>query len=196
MSKYLLPCSCGANIPVSRSQAGMNLPCPQCGKKIEVPTIRQMSTLEAVDASVSTAKNSTSPNSLRIFAALSLIVGLVALFYGGRLFLERYSIISVLAKQDMDLSKTEDDFLADMRKTSMSFTPADTWDYWNELTTEGMVDPNPPDLFKFKRFLEGRYPWMQGSLIIAGISLMMFAISSIIMFRGSRFADKIQPSTE
>jgi hypothetical protein len=44
---YLLPCSCGSEIPVASAQAGGSVRCA-CGQEIEVPTLRVMTTLRSV----------------------------------------------------------------------------------------------------------------------------------------------------
>jgi len=45
--KYLLPCSCGKNIPVDVGQAGQMVTCA-CGAAIEVPTMLQLRKLRRV----------------------------------------------------------------------------------------------------------------------------------------------------
>jgi hypothetical protein len=45
MPKYLLPCSCGQNVPVGVHQAGLSVACA-CGKQLEVPTRRGITQLE------------------------------------------------------------------------------------------------------------------------------------------------------
>lgn len=45
MKRYLLPCSCGRNLPVEMSQAGQHVVC-KCGGLLEVPTLRSLRELE------------------------------------------------------------------------------------------------------------------------------------------------------
>jgi len=45
VTRYLLPCSCGREIPVEMSQAGQTLSCP-CGARLEVPTMRDLAQLK------------------------------------------------------------------------------------------------------------------------------------------------------
>ena len=186
MSQYLLPCSCGANIPVSRSQAGMSLPCPQCAKILDVPTIRNMASLAAISDTPEKAKSSRAPIWLGPVAAIAFLVAVAAFFYCGSLVWERYQILSSLAAQKIDLAITEEDFLSDLRKMASESSPADTWDYWNVMVRRGLSDANPPDVFRVKRYLESQKPLIWGSLATAVISLAVFGVSALIMQRARR----------
>ena len=186
MSQYLLPCSCGANIPVSRSQAGMSLPCPKCAKILDVPTIRNMASLAAISDTPEKAKSSRAPIWLGPVAAIAFLVAVAAFFYCGSLVWERYQILSSLAAQKIDLAITEEDFLSDLRKMASESSPADTWDYWNVMVRRGLSDANPPDVFRVKRYLESQKPLIWGSLATAVISLAVFGVSALIMQRARR----------
>ena len=186
MSQYLLPCSCGANIPVSRSQAGMSLPCPQCAKSLDVPTIRNMASLASISDTPEKAKSSSAPIWLGPVAAIAFLAAVAASFYCGSLIWERYQILSTLAEQKMDLTITEEDYLSDRRKLASKSSPADTWDYWNVMARQGLSDANPPDLFRVKRYLESGMPLIWGSLATAVLSFAVFAISALIMQRAKR----------
>ena len=186
MSQYLLPCSCGANIPVSRSQAGMSLPCPQCAKILDVPTIRNMAALPAISDTPEKAKSSRAPIWLGPVAAIAFLVAVAAFFYCGSLVWERYQILSSLAAQKIGLAITEEDFLSDLRKMASESSPADTWDYWNVMVRRGLSDANPPDVFRVKRYLESQKPLIWGSLATAVISLAVFGVSALIMQRARR----------
>lgn len=41
MTKHLIPCECGQQLPVSLGQAGETVACP-CGRSVEVPTLRRL----------------------------------------------------------------------------------------------------------------------------------------------------------
>lgn len=183
MSQFLLPCACGANIPVNRSQAGMSLPCPQCGNAIEVPTIRKLASFASAAPAKKVIKPTKSWNLLGAIAAISFIAGLIGLTYGGYLVYDRYSITSQLAQNEVDLNKTEEEFMEMIRTKALQSPPSDTWDYWNVMIEEGLKDPDPPDIFKFQRYLASRVPEMIGSLAAGGIGLTLFAISAFLMQR-------------
>jgi len=181
MSQFLLPCACGANMPVNRSQAGMSLPCPNCGKTVEVPTIRKLAEFATSAPVKKQAKSSQSATWLGPIAALSLIVGLIAFAYAGYLYYERYSYVALINQSGGNLNVKEADFLEDIRNHALESAPADTWDYWNIMLEEGLPDPDPPDLFKIKRYLASRAPMLFGSLFTGGIGLAIFAFSSFLL---------------
>ena len=181
MSQFLLPCSCGAKLPVSKSQAGMSLPCPECGVLVEVPTIRKLSTLATAIPEKKRAKAGKGLNWLGPVAAISLLVGIVALSYAGYLFYERRTYIAFAVQNGASLDVKESDFIADIRKSAEQSAPADTWDYWNTMINDGLKDPNPPDLFKMKRYLEARLPTMLNSLWVGLASAAVFVGTSFLI---------------
>ena len=186
MSQFLLPCACGAKIPVNRSQAGMSLPCPQCGQAIDVPTIRKLAEFASVVSAKKAIKSNNAWNWLGPIAAISFIVGLIALTYGGYLAYERYSYISQLTASGANLETTEAELIEEIRKKALQSTPADTWDYWNIMIVDGLKDPDPPDLFKFKRYLASRVPEIRGSFITVGVCVAIFALCSFVMQRSRK----------
>jgi len=186
MSQFLLPCPCGASIPVNRSQAGMSLPCPQCGKTIEIPTIRKLAEFAVAVPAYKPVKSAASLRWLGPIAAVSLIICLIGFTYGGYLAIERYSLISELNKSNVSLDSNEEDFLARTRKAALQSAPADTWDYLNVMIEKGLQSPNPPDFFKVKRYLESRVPPMQISLWTGCFSFAVFTIAAFVLHRGKK----------
>lgn len=183
MSQFLLPCLCGAKIPVNRSQAGMTLPCPECGKAIEVPTIRKLTPFAVTTPAKKETKATNSWKLLGPVAALGFLVGLLGLAYGGSLLYERYETISQVTQAGMDLNRTEEEFIAGVRENALKSAPSDTWDYWNVMLEEGLSDPKPPDLFRVKRYLASRLPTMIGALITGGVGILIFSLSAFLMQR-------------
>lgn len=57
-AKYLLPCSCGRQIPVEASQAGQQIRCP-CGAAVEVPAMRGLAELERATPEPATGRSSS-----------------------------------------------------------------------------------------------------------------------------------------
>ena len=88
MSKYLLPCECGKGLIIDTSQAGQRIAC-DCGVLLEVPTLRGVRALEAVQENPSTSRAAADWDSSRgmIFAgSLILFVigaGVTYLGYAG-----------------------------------------------------------------------------------------------------------------
>lgn len=71
MSDYLLPCTCGKKIGVTKSQAGQTVRCT-CGTELEVPTLRNLSELERVGTR-GVAKTTTWTNRHRLVFSLAIV---------------------------------------------------------------------------------------------------------------------------
>lgn len=183
MSQFLLPCTCGAKIPVNRSQAGMTLPCSQCGQAVDVPTIRKLAEYAFAVPVTKELKSGRSLMWMGPIAAISFVLGIIGLAYGGNLAYERYYLTSDMVNQGVDLNLTEADFVADVRKNALESEPADTWDYWNIMVEEGLKDASPPNIFRVKRYLASRQPMLLGSVIIGGVSMAIFAFLTLLMQR-------------
>lgn len=50
MSAFLLPCTCGSDIRVTRAQAGGTTTCPSCGREAAVPKFRDLARLKVAGA--------------------------------------------------------------------------------------------------------------------------------------------------
>ncbi len=183
MSQFLLPCSCGAKLPVNKSQAGMSLPCPECGVSVEVPTIRKLSSLATMIPEKKRAKAGQGLKWLGPVAAISLLVGIVGLSYAGYLFYERRTYRGFAVENGANMDVKESDFMADIRKSAEQSAPADTWDYWNTMINEGLKDPNPPDVFKLKRYLESKLPTLLNSLWVGLAGAAVFVGTSFLIQR-------------
>jgi len=178
MSQFVLPCACGAQIPVNRSQAGMSLPCPQCGKPVEVPTIRKLAEFASDVVEKNDSARSGALKWLTPVAAISFIVGLIGLSYAGYLCYERYDYLLFVAQIGGELNLSEEDFIKEIRKSASQSPPADTWDYWNTMLYDGLKDASPPDLFRVKRYLEARWPTLVLSFLVGLTGLCVFGVCS------------------
>jgi len=159
----------------------MSLPCPECGVSVDVPTIRKLSVLATALPEKKRAKARNSLNWLGPLAAISLIVGVIGLSYAGYLFYERRTYISIAVQNGARLDVKESEFLADTRKSAEQLAPADTWDYWNMMLNDGMKNPDPPDVFKLKRFLESKIPTMLNSLWLGLAGTAVFIVTSLLI---------------
>ena len=164
----------------------MSIPCHQCGKAIDVPTIRKLNEFAVAVPATKSSKSGSSTKWLGPVAAISLIVCLISFSYAGYLALERYALVEEMVANKADLSATEEDFLSQTRKAALRSQPADTWDYLNVMIEKGLQAPNPPDFFKVKRYLASRLPPLQISLTIGGITLAIFGIAAFVLQRGRK----------
>jgi hypothetical protein len=181
MSQFLLPCVCGSKIPVNRSQAGMSLACSQCGQVVEVPTIRNLSQFEVVSSPTARPKSMQLTKWLGPVAVLSLLVGLFGLAYAGFLYYERSGYYAMIRHYKADIKMTEADFAAKEREFAMRSTPADTWDNWNKMLSGGLQDPDPPDFFRVKRFLEKRWPTLVWTSTVGLVGMLVFGLCTVVI---------------
>lgn len=175
MSRYLLPCDCGAKLPISISQAGTTAPCPSCSKILEIPTTRQIRLLE-IDADKVVPANPTASGGalLRVVAALLLLVGLATLCIGGYLVYERRI-------SGIDFKVTEELEIQLGYEAVLKQPPSDTWDYWKYLSEQGLGREVPAPYFQVKRYLDSREPWMYRMFATGGISLAAFAVLCVLI---------------
>lgn len=45
MTLHILTCECGRSVPVGAGQAGSEMPCPGCGKRLQIPKLRDLQAL-------------------------------------------------------------------------------------------------------------------------------------------------------
>ena len=164
----------------------MTLPCPTCGKKCDVPTIRKLAELQIATAAQAEKKRSSQPIWLGLVAAFSLIVGLCALIYCASLGWERYRFTSELSKAGVNIQHSEKEYLDEMRRFASQSQPADTWDYWNLMAEEGIQTPTTPEFFRIQRYLEYKLPWIYGSLTVALSGLGLFGVLALVLQRSRR----------
>lgn len=81
MSDYLLPCTCGKKLGVTKSQAGQSVRCA-CGKELEVPTLRGMAALERVGTpGAASPKSWNNRHRVAFLLAIAALVGVLAAGY-------------------------------------------------------------------------------------------------------------------
>jgi hypothetical protein len=116
---YLLPCQCGQRIPVEATQSGQEVTCP-CGRRLEVPTMRKLSTLERTRRPERTRPPSTSWGARQAVFLLGVIITLAGLAFAAYLYLKRPQIPPVV-----DLN------------------PRQTWIVWQQEIRPGLTQPPP-----------------------------------------------------
>jgi len=76
MTLYRLTCDCGNTVTVSRSQAGLTVPCA-CGRQVNVPTLRDLAQYGVEDQPTTRPKGTWGPRQGFIF--LGLLVAAVGI---------------------------------------------------------------------------------------------------------------------
>lgn len=117
MSKYLLSCQCGKNVPVDIGQAGGRVVCA-CGKELEVPALRNLRHLPLDQSTVEKPRTAWNPR--KGFIAAGAIIA--ALLVGGALWsrltepvVPKFDPAGHLSAVDTQLDK---------------MTPMDSWMRW------------------------------------------------------------------
>jgi len=89
---HLLPCPhCDAKLSVAPSQAGDNMPCPECGQSVAIPSLGQIRQLPQAEQEASSTQSSGSATQSDVSAirrAGFLLFGLIAI---GSLMIAAYS---------------------------------------------------------------------------------------------------------
>lgn len=183
MSQYQLTCDCGAIVPVSVSQAGANVPCPQCSKAIQIPGTRQLRALPpvAVDPASAIRRRDGQSTGLAGFVGRAIAAGLLALAtwglgYGGYLAYLRWTA-------PIEFGHSEDEFYSGLYDQSLQDPPARAWDHWQYIVETGLPDHNPPIYFVLVDMFEKQRPWMIGALVVGALSLIAFISLSVLQFR-------------
>lgn len=180
--RYLLSCPCGHKIPVSRSQAGSQLPCPICGQTLEVPTIRGLANLplEQQPPAEGTVGKRTAPRwsiARRVAAAVCFCVALIGFIIGGMLLIVRLSL---------DTGWTLEGELEYGDAMIAQYEPAELWDAWASFRQEGLGPKNPPPHVIMQRDLQARDPYLYGAFGFATAGLIGWLLTIFTAPRASR----------
>lgn len=136
-TKYLLPCSCGATLPIELGQAGQLLTC-QCGTVINVPKMREIAKLKCVDVaeSVRPRANWSRVQGVLFSGGILLTVAslLIAAYFG-----YGWSQIPILSQP------TETDTDAWVEKVLAKMSPDELIGRWHELESGGLGQWYPPE---------------------------------------------------
>lgn len=77
----------------------------------------------------------------------------------------------------VNLNMTEEDYVKDMSVGLDELSPASTWDTWNNLADNGLMNIETPNYFRYKRSFEAAAPKMYTCLGIGFASFFGFVIS-------------------
>ncbi|MEZ6134317.1 MAG: hypothetical protein R3C53_05330 [Pirellulaceae bacterium] len=161
---HLLICECGNEIPVSRSQAGQELPC-ECGRTVKVPTLRGLSALPTVENSV---KSSTVDSTGSKWAgwrgslfALAICTILVSGIFTGTCLYYRWTI---------NTDYTTEDFIAEGDRFYDSLNPVELSLSWNDFQKFNIGQKMPPAFFIMGKHADrlDRWSMIGGSICLIG----------------------------
>jgi len=136
--KYLLPCEkCGEKTPIDVNQAGQQIAC-QCGQMLEIPSlrgIRELDVLEVLDdAGTAAPRTSWNPGRGIVFVGglVVCLFGLAVLSLAGLNW--KHIIVPDRPTTNFERIGVEID----------AMTPAQAWDEWGRLRTDGIGRYRPP----------------------------------------------------
>jgi hypothetical protein len=167
-ARYMLPCSCGRNIPVELRQAGEIIKC-ECGTSVEVPTLGGIKNLQRVETDAEPKKATdiwTTGHRLTFFGGLVILAGVVI---GGWLFWTR--------PVDPYANFTPEQMI----QAAASRTPIQSLRLWQMLVSSGLEHHKraaeidyADNLLKFRV-----YWWILG--IVFGIGVALVAAGIIVL---------------
>lgn len=142
---HLLTCECGLSHRVGRSQAGQQISC-ECGKELQVPTLRGLSELplaeeKGVDASQSSAWKGWRAPTLATCSGLLVL----SLLYSGYAFLQSFR---------NDLNYSTEDFIAEGDAAIDTFGPDELSITWTDFQTLGLRNRASPMFHVYNLYSE------------------------------------------
>ena len=176
-TKYLLPCTCGRQVKVDASQAGLTVAC-RCGAQLEVPTLRGLKQLEQVDDAprhVSRGGEGWGPRQAMILGGL-LLVGL-SLAGGGYLY------------ATLPAEPIEPEFAINrelLQKQVESMNLSQTFALWTHMVKNGL-DPKPHAAIRnykaqkkqYEAIMRSRRHWAIADATVGAVGLLI-AISGML----------------
>ncbi len=153
--RYLLPCSCGREIPIEVGQAGQVVHC-QCGATLEAPTLLRLKSLKRVVEEVSAETRRKPRWGLRQrLALLGMAIAVPFLILAAISFVGRPRRQAVLTYAPLD-----------------SLTYVQTWQVWQDLQRGVGRRPNTAETL-FSEALKFNHRWIAIFLAVAGVGIML-----------------------
>ena len=163
-TRFQLPCSCGETIPVARSQAGLDVTCPQCRQQQRVPKLARLQELPRIVEETDAHHWGTAQ--LLTFAGIVItLLGLVMAAW------KWYSLgPSPMSHMERLYGPPPEDF-----------SPAETLLFWEQIQREGLDPrfPVPPGAQNFESLQNNwlaHRTWVWIWLAMAGVGLLVSAI--------------------
>ncbi len=163
-AKYYLPCHCGHQLIVERSQAGETVHCT-CGTSLQVPTLLQMNMLEEVTESATARKPSPTWGWRERLRLLGIILLIVSLIGGGVLLWSR--------PRNDPFSPEE------IQRAARALAPVDTWENWQRMKQglDRRIDK------RYEAAMEKFRIWRAVSVVV-GLSGIALIVAGTIPHRG------------
>lgn len=138
-TKYLLPCSCGREIPVDIAKAGQEVQCA-CGASLEVPTLQGLKALNR--APLQTPPPGKAAWGLRQQLLLvGAVVTMIALLAAGYLFFNRPQMLDITAVSPLHAWHIWQDLRLGVRQSQAEYRIFDAMvaNYWRWLGVVSVI---------------------------------------------------------
>ena len=155
--KYLLPCSCGNNIPIETTQAGQSVVC-SCGRTIDIPSMQGVRRLPQVRDSLEQRGSASAYGGVAVGLA---ILALVILGIGGTLMYRARAPIFIPMEYQ---------------------SPFDTWLMWQDLK-EGVRVPEYAES-DYQRARRAYRQYMAISWVVIIVGGLLLASAGLVALRG------------
>jgi len=161
---HLLPCPhCDAKLSVAPSQAGDNMPCPECGQSVAIPSLGQIRQLPQAEQEASSTQSSGSATQSDVSAirrAGFLLFGLIAI---GSLMIAAYSGIRWYL---IDVPATTEEHIAMIREEYAEAPAAQLIREFEDMERYGLELATP---YRYKVIENERNDWGQNASIAGAI---------------------------
>ncbi|WP_153559057.1 hypothetical protein [Roseimaritima sediminicola] len=131
---YALPCSCGHTLAVSPGQAGDQISCPECGRAVSIPLLRELRQLPRVARDEDPVVRPAGSFALRLLFGLA---GFVALAAAG------WASFALLSAMAVEIQTTTDQHVASQKEILLRSSPAELVAYWDEMARAPMAERHP-----------------------------------------------------
>jgi hypothetical protein len=180
-AKYLLPCSCGRQVPVEASQAGQQILC-ECGAAVEVPAMRGLAQLERATPESAIGRSSSAEQPARASQGTPTPAKAAARrsasVWGTR---QRLLLIGALLTL-LGLGMAGYFHLVRVRLVDTeSMAPIQSWRLWHDLRYS--IDQRPPweEFYLASRAAYRR--WMMVPAVFTGVGVVVMASSLLVPSR-------------
>ncbi len=170
--KYLLPCSCGQKIPVTKGQSGGQVACA-CGAMLDVPTLMELTALEPAEADNVSRDTSGRWGIRQRLILIGLIVFLMGLGPGVYVFGQR----PAPPNQEIDPDRVQEQF--------DRLTPLGTWRVWHVFMETGLQRRTQNLNVAYEEALTTWWLRFGTSIAVAGVGLALVLVGVVVVPQSS-----------
>ena len=175
---HLLPCpTCGAQIPVSPSQAGDYSTCPGCKTSVAIPNLGELRKLPPADPTADDRQDSAT---LQTSAARSIGFGLLIFLAAGCLLVGGYCGIRWFLT---DVPLTTERHIEELRTGLKSVEPAQLIREYEDMEKFGLDLPEP---YTYQIAENSRLAWGRNAAVAASIGIVSVLIALMLAATGRK----------